>query len=122
MFNEKQLRGGEFLKAKWYSRNRDGSFEPPVVFYYKTYDDMQHRIARAQRQSGSVTEMPSVSIQTSANIDARANDKVELANTGFSYTITTVEDVQNHPNALLNLLVPESRRNVPMRLHLNKDV
>ena len=121
MFNTRQILNAETQYAEYYKYNHDTrQFGSPIRFRYKTYDDTQYRQARTQMQPGNVMGKFSVSIKSSAPIDFGVNDKVKLDYDGREYTVTAVQELQNH-NVLQSLIMPSAKGQHTKLIHLNKD-
>lgn len=120
--NLQQMANGEFLHAYYIEYDEDKKeYKPRKRFRYKTYDDTQYRESRYSPQAGHDTTKSTVSIETSAPYDFKTYDKVYLVNNDVTLTITAVEERQNTPFAMTNLVLPGMRKTSPKRLHLNKD-
>jgi hypothetical protein len=121
MFNTRQVLNAETQHAKFYKYDYDTrQFAVPVKFMYKTYDDTQYRQTRTQAQAGNVMPKFSLSIKTSAPLDFSVSDKIVLEYDGREYTITAVQELQNH-NVLTSLIMPAAKGQHTKLIHLNKD-
>jgi len=121
MFNTRQVLNAETQYATFYKYDFDTKrFADGVRFMYKTYDDTQYREARTQAQPGNVMGKYSVSIKSSSPIEFNVSDKVKLDYDGREYTITAVQQLQNH-NVLPSLIMPAAKGQHTTLIHLNKD-
>lgn len=122
MMNFQQMANGEFLHAYYMAWDREeNSYKPRRRFRYKTYDDTQYRESRYSPQAGHDTYKSSVSIVTTAPFNFKENDKVHLIKNDVTLSITAVDDLQNTPFSMTNMMFPGMKKNSPKRLHLNKD-
>ena len=71
-------------------------------------------------QPGNLSSKFTLSIKTSAPIDFKVKDKVELLYDGRTYEITGIQTLQD-TNHLVSLIMPTAKGQYSKLIHLNKD-